>query len=162
MARCEGIIAQALLSCADQFPIESTSTQTTSQKFVGAVPTLPPFPQQHLFDFPLLVLKGVHHYWNIFVFFFLKPSRNGSLPWAPFSLGPRPSLRFSWRSSQLPASREDFCGRARDMWLLLQHLGSSRRCALVHGPQEAMDAMDERWGLGGREGREGGEGGSKP
>ncbi|CAK9096410.1 unnamed protein product [Durusdinium trenchii] len=37
------------------------------------------------------------------------------------------------RRCLLPAHVEDFCGRARDLWLLLQHLSSQRRCVLVHG-----------------------------
>eukprot|EP00435_Cladocopium_sp_Y103_P066487 s57_g28.t1 len=45
----------------------------------------------------------------------------------------------AWRAGPpkrrwLPSRVEDFCGRSRDLWLLLKHLGSARRCVLVHGP----------------------------
>lgn len=45
---------------------------------------------------------------------------------------------FSFRACHtlLPARVEDFCGRAKDLWLLMQHLGSSRRCVAVFGPPE--------------------------
>jgi len=40
---------------------------------------------------------------------------------------------FTACSALLPNRVEDFCGRARDLWLLMQHLGSSRRCVAVCG-----------------------------
>eukprot|EP00931_Biecheleriopsis_adriatica_P023878 TRINITY_DN14993_c0_g1_i1.p1 TRINITY_DN14993_c0_g1~~TRINITY_DN14993_c0_g1_i1.p1 ORF type:complete len:742 (+),score=138.75 TRINITY_DN14993_c0_g1_i1:43-2226(+) len=36
-------------------------------------------------------------------------------------------------SALLPVRVEDFCGRARDIWVLMQHLSSSRRCVVAHG-----------------------------
>lgn len=36
--------------------------------------------------------------------------------------------------SQLPARVEDFCGRGRSLWSLVQHISSGRRCLVVWGP----------------------------
>ncbi|CAE8739352.1 unnamed protein product [Polarella glacialis] len=46
------------------------------------------------------------------------------------------SLPFLYTSALVPARVEDFCGRARDIWLLMQHLSSSRRCVVVAGPSQ--------------------------
>jgi len=43
---------------------------------------------------------------------------------------------FAVCSALLPRKVEDFCGRARDLWLLMQHLGSARRCVAVCGPAQ--------------------------
>lgn len=43
---------------------------------------------------------------------------------------------FAMCSAMLPNRVEDFCGRARDLWLLMQHLGSPRRCVAVCGPAQ--------------------------
>jgi hypothetical protein len=49
------------------------------------------------------------------------------------SLAPSP---FAACSAALPSRVEDFGGRARDLWLLMQHIGSSRRCVTVCGPEQ--------------------------
>eukprot|EP00928_Gymnodinium_smaydae_P031993 TRINITY_DN23299_c0_g1_i1.p1 TRINITY_DN23299_c0_g1~~TRINITY_DN23299_c0_g1_i1.p1 ORF type:complete len:1489 (+),score=280.72 TRINITY_DN23299_c0_g1_i1:111-4577(+) len=57
----------------------------------------------------------------------LAPSEVHATLSSSFALWPSSS------SGALPGRVEDFCGRSRVLWMLMQHITSSRRCTMVYG-----------------------------
>eukprot|EP00929_Paragymnodinium_shiwhaense_P059599 TRINITY_DN29843_c0_g1_i2.p1 TRINITY_DN29843_c0_g1~~TRINITY_DN29843_c0_g1_i2.p1 ORF type:complete len:1570 (+),score=387.15 TRINITY_DN29843_c0_g1_i2:49-4758(+) len=113
-----------------------TASKTIGQAFEiakAAIRTVPQVGLRGEAEKYLLLPEGIDHSASVYDWSLpaCRGQRTSTLP-STLSL----ASPFATCNSALPGAVEDFCGRARELWLLMQHLGSGRRCVVVCGAEQ--------------------------